>query len=250
MPKVSVIIPTYNREKYIERAINSVLSQTYKDFEILIVDDGSTDHTKKKVLEFGNSIQYIYQKNQGPSAARNKGIQLSQGEYIAFLDSDDCFLPQKLERQLKFIDEHPDCKFQYSWYNQIKVEKNSQKVRTAWTCQNQEHLQYALFKRLFTIRTSTVVVAKECFTKAGLFNKKYLYSQDWDMWLRLANYYYGYCIEEPLSEYYTDHGDNRSSKKVITYHTEIKDSILPLYSWNNKKLKKLDKKYMEITSKY
>jgi glycosyltransferase involved in cell wall biosynthesis len=243
MVRVSVVIPTFNRENYIGRAIESVLNQTYSDYEIIVIDDGSTDQTKQKVLEYGDSIHYIYQENQGPSAARNKGIQLAQGEYIAFLDSDDCFLPQKLERQLAFIDKHPDCKFQYSWYNHIKVGKKIEKVRTPWICKDLEHLQYALYKRQFTIRTSTVLVAKECFTNELLFNNKYLYSQDWDMWLRLANYYYGYCIEEPLAEYYSDHGDNRSSRKVNIYHQEIKDSILELYGWDDHNLKLLEDKY-------
>jgi GT2 family glycosyltransferase len=243
MVKVSVVIPTFNRENYIGRAIESVLNQTYSDYEILVVDDGSTDQTKQKVLEYGDSVNYIYQENQGPSAARNKGIQLAQGEYIAFLDSDDCFLPRKLERQIAFINKHPDCKFQYSWYNHIKVGKKSEKIRTALACINLEHFQFSLYKRQFTIRTSTVLIAKECFTDELLFNEKYLYSQDWDMWLRLANYYYGYCIEEPLAEYYSDHGDNRSSHKVRTYHPEIIESILELYGWDDQKLKMLEDKY-------
>ena len=103
-PKISVIIPTYNRRLSIEVAIKSVLSQSYKEFELIIIDDGSTDKTKE-LIEFidDRRIQYFYQENQGSSVARNLGVEKSEGDFIAFLDSDDCWLEDKLEKQFSFL---------------------------------------------------------------------------------------------------------------------------------------------------
>ena len=105
---VSVIIPTYNRAKYITSAIDSVLSQTYNNIEIIVVDDGSNDSTREVLYRYGNKIRYVYQENLGVSAARNRGIELSKGEWIAFLDSDDVWFPKKLSVQMEHISERPE----------------------------------------------------------------------------------------------------------------------------------------------
>lgn len=246
MPKISVIIPTHNRDKYIEKAIKSVLKQTYKNYEIIVVDDGSTDKTEKIVKRFvkkhPKKVRYIYQKNKGPSAARNTGIKKAKGKYIALLDSDDEFLPKKLKRQIAYIKKRPKCRFLYTWYyNSNKNGKIDSKRRTK-RCRSREALQYKLYTRQFTIRTSTVLIEKKVFEKTGLFNENYWYSQDWDMWLRIANYHRGYCLQEPLAKY-RQHDSNRSSKGVKRYHKEIKKSILKLSGWDNKKLQKLKKKH-------
>ena len=99
MPKISVIIPTYQHADFLGDAIDSVLAQTYKDYELIIVDDGSTDGTREIVAAYGNQIKYIYQDNRGLSAARNTGILASKGEYIGLLDADDVWLPNKLEME-------------------------------------------------------------------------------------------------------------------------------------------------------
>lgn len=246
MPKVSVIIPTHNRAKYMEKAIKSVLNQTYKNYEIIVVDDGSTDKTekiaKKYVKKHKRKVRYIYQKNKGPSAARNTGIGNAKGKYIAFLDSDDEFLPKKLKKQMSFVKRRPNCRFLYTWYyNSNKNGKIDRKRRTK-RYGSKEALQYKLYTRQFTIRTSTVMIEKKVFKKTGLFNENYWYSQDWDMWLRIANYHRGYCIKEPLAKY-RQHGSNRSSKGIKRYHKEIKKRTLKLYGWDNKTLKKMKKKH-------
>lgn len=233
MPKVSVIIPTYNRGRFISRAIMSVLSQTYKDFEIIVVDDGSTDDTKKQVKKFGNQVRYIYQVNKGPSSARNKGISKANGKYIAFCDSDDQFLPDKLEKQMKYIRKNPECRFLYSWYYDIDAQGKVAKKKKPLACKSKQQLQYFLLKRKFVIRTSTVLVYKGCFKKAGKFNEKYWTSEDWDMWLRLAAYYPGHCLEEALSEYWRHHGDNISKLRKKRHHAKIRKSALKLYGWKD-----------------
>lgn len=106
--KVSVIIPTYNLARYINETVDSVLGQTYKNYEIIIVDDGSTDNTKEALSEYGGKITYIFQENQGVSAARNKGIKEAKGEYIAFLDADDLWLKDKLELQIGLMNSNPE----------------------------------------------------------------------------------------------------------------------------------------------
>jgi len=107
-PKVSIIIPTYNQSQYLEEAMESVLNQTYQNIEIIIVDDGSTDNTSEVVKSFDNKIIYIPQKNKGASSARNAGIKKAQGQYVAFLDSDDMWIKNKLEKQIKFIQNNPE----------------------------------------------------------------------------------------------------------------------------------------------
>ena len=117
MPEISVIIPTFNYGKYIERAIDSILTQTYQDFEIIVVDDGSTDNTKEIIRsKKSDKIRYFYQENKGAPAARNKGIVESKGKYIAFLDADDEWLPTKLEKQVdKFQKSSNKVALIYGW---------------------------------------------------------------------------------------------------------------------------------------
>ena len=102
--KVSVIIPTYNRAHLVSEAINSVLNQTYQDFEIIVVDDGSTDETCEKLRPYQDKIKYVYVKNGGAAYARNVGMKIARGKYIAFLDSDDLYYPYKIELQADFLD--------------------------------------------------------------------------------------------------------------------------------------------------
>jgi len=116
VPKVSIIIPTYNYAHFITEAIQSVLSQTFQDFEVIVVDDGSTDNTREVLAQFGNKIRYIYQENRGLSAARNTGILNSSGQYLCFLDSDDSLLPEKLELQVKLLDSKVDVDLVYTWW--------------------------------------------------------------------------------------------------------------------------------------
>lgn len=114
MPKVSVVIPSYNRASRLMEAMDSVLSQRYRDLELIVVDDGSTDETRGIVSTYGNDVVYLYQERRGVSAARNRGIGCAQGDYLAFLDSDDLWLPRKLSTQMRFIHEHPEVQICYA----------------------------------------------------------------------------------------------------------------------------------------
>jgi len=108
MPHVSVIIPTYNRATHISRAIESILTQSYRDWEVIVVDDGSSDHTKQVVQAYGDRVRYVFQSNAGPGAARNLGIRISEGTYLAFLDSDDAWMPEFLAKTVGALDAHAD----------------------------------------------------------------------------------------------------------------------------------------------
>ena len=111
MPRVSVIIPTYNCARFLGKTIDSALRQTYRDFEVILVDDGSTDDTQALMARYSDSVHYVYQSNQGASAARNLAIGHSGGEFIAYLDADDLWSPEKLARQVEYLDTHPTCGF-------------------------------------------------------------------------------------------------------------------------------------------
>lgn len=205
-PLVSVIIPAFNSEKYIADAIDSILEQTYKNLEIIIVDDGSTDNTAETVRRYisiqttdhrPQTIRYIYQENKGPAAARNRGIKEAKGEYIAFLDSDDIWLPEKLELQIRcFLDNNP-LGFIYTGYYAID---ESREVLGMGNIKN--FLKKEVFKKLFlknVISTaSTVMVKKECFDVVGLFDENLAVAEDWDMWWRIIKKYDFYCLSKPL----------------------------------------------------
>lgn len=239
-PFFSIIIPTYNRERFLGRAIKSVLQQSCRDYELIVVDDGSTDRTAKIVKAFGPQVRYVYQKNSGPSEARNKGISLAKGKYIAFLDSDDRFLLHKLKKNKEYLESHPNCHFLYSWYYNEKDGSKRELVRNSKSYKDLNAFRFDLYRRKFTIRTSTAVIKKSCFEATGLFNYKYRYSQDWDMWLRLACYYPGKCQKLPLTVY------RRHVRKIIpagNRHQNIRRTALELYRWNRDTLLRLEKKY-------
>lgn len=248
MVKVSVIIPTFNRAAFLKQAINSVLKQTYTHYEIIVVDDGSTDDTQQAALSYGAKVRYIYQENAGPSAARNTGIKAAKGKYVAFLDSDDCFLPHKLEDQMNFLSKYPSCRFLYSYYYNVDMNGNILKIRKHMPYTTREQFQFLLLTRRFTIRTSTVLVEKSVFDEVGYFESAYKYSQDWDMWLRIAHKYFGRCLKKPLVSYRL-HPTNRSKKSIKIFHPKIYRDTMLLYGWKIQTLHTLQQKYGNESSK-
>jgi teichuronic acid biosynthesis glycosyltransferase TuaG len=193
-PLVTVIIPTYNRAAVIRKALDTALNQTYRNLEILVVDDGSTDETAQVLSEYQNRIRYIYQSNQGPSAARNRAITEAQGKYIAFLDSDDEWLPTKLEKQIAFLESHPDLSF---------VACLSTNERKAYSVYQEPGPQFLKFLRQpFKPNVSRYVVHRECFEQLGLFDTSIHGPEDWEMWLRLLQdgRRFGF-VAEPLMVY-------------------------------------------------
>jgi glycosyltransferase involved in cell wall biosynthesis len=220
-PLVSVIIPTYNRAHLLGRAVRSVINQTFEDFEIIIVDDASTDgtHTLVKSLE-DKRISYIkLYLNQGASIARNVGIQHAQGEYIAFLDSDDEWFPLKLKKQLDvFKDSPPNLGLVYT--KSVTVTENSEKPSIVpLFCGNL--LPFLLVYNYIGL-TSTPLIRKECFSKSGFFDESLPVSEDWDMWIRISQYYECSFVPETLVRYLPQ-ADSiiKSSPRAIKAHKRI-----------------------------
>ena len=200
MPKISVVIPTYNRADLISETLDSVLAQTYRDFEVIVVDDGSTDDTIKLLSKYGQDIRIIGQENQGAGSARNTGIREAKGEFIAFLDSDDLWLPKKLERQIAFLDRNRDL----SWvYTDVEVfdGESGRKLYILGQCSRLyegDILPYLFLKNF--IPSSTLLVRRSIFNEIGAF-KTLPMAQDCDMWLRIAALYPVGLIAEPLARY-------------------------------------------------
>jgi len=230
MSQVSIIIPTYNRATLLKRAINSVLQQSFSDFELIVVDDASTDYTPEVVKKINDSrIKLIqHSKNKGASAARNTGIDLSKGKYIAFLDDDDEWLPEKIERQLAAF-QTADIKIGliYSGYSFVSP-KNNNILKTV-TPEHRGALYPLLLRRNF-ISTVTPLVKKDCFKIAGTFDETLPSCQDWDMWIRISKYFLIDFIPDPLAKIYV-HGDQISAnitprilareKLIEKYHSDL-----------------------------
>jgi glycosyltransferase involved in cell wall biosynthesis len=201
MPKVSVIIPTHNRAGYLGGAIESVLKQTFKDLEVIVVDDNSTDNTAEVVRRFKNRrINYIRKNtNKGPSAARNTGLAAARGKYIAFLDDDDEWVPHKLQKQVELLDKcQPNICGVYS--NRLVLDKSTNRVISASPQTNR--LRGDLLSQLFIgspIHTSTVLIRKRCLDEIGLFDETMSYMEDRDLWIRLSLKWAFEYINDPLS---------------------------------------------------
>lgn len=224
MPKVSVIIPTFNREKVLKRAVSSVLNQTFRDFELIVVNDGSTDGTKSILNKYFN-INVIDQTNQGVSHARNVGILNGCSKFIAFLDSDDEWKPEKLERQMEFFDQHPDamiCQTEETW---IRNGKHANPMK-----KHKKHSGW-IFKEclpLCIVSPSAVMMRKDLFDSVGLFDESLPACEDYDLWLRIAAKYPIYLIDKPLIVKYGGHSDqlSRTVPNLDQYRIEALLKIL------------------------
>ncbi len=202
MPKVSVVIPAYNCEKFISTAIESVLSQTYGDYEVIVVNDGSTDKTDEVLSRYASKIKKIYQPNKGPAEARNTGIANSEGEYVAFLDQDDAWLPDKLRMQVEVMEKNDKLGLVYTDTYVLKdKEFNNANSLCRRSFQIRKPHRGAVLEYLFLgnfIATSSVMVRKECFSEIGMFDPSVVPSEDYDRWLRIAVAYEIDFIDAPV----------------------------------------------------
>jgi len=222
MPKVSVIIPTYNRALLIGRAIQSVLNQSYEDLEIFVIDDGSTDDTERVIKEFQKQDKRIrcirLDENKGAAAARNIGVKSAKGKYIAFQDSDDEWFPEKTEKQVKvFENTPPEVGVVYSDMWRITENKKeyfySPKIMSGNKIKYKQALDYGVRK----IGIQTALIKKECFDKVGMFDEKFPRLIDLELFIRLSKHYYFYHIEEPLVNYFdADKGISSNTESFVT----------------------------------
>lgn len=199
-PLVSVIIPTYNRREYVQEAIDSALGQTYKNVEIVVVDDGSTDQTQEALCNrYGKQIHYFFQDNQGESVARNVAIRRSTGEYIALLDSDDIWLPHKLEQQVAFMEQQPEVGLVAAHILRMNEQGQIQSSKVAYPDQLETRVPLEQILLDSPLHASTLLARRNCINKAGLFRPEIRYGEDWDFCLRLAACYPVGFINEPLA---------------------------------------------------
>jgi glycosyltransferase involved in cell wall biosynthesis len=247
-PLVSIIIPTFNRAEVLSKAIESVLHQTYTNTEIIIVDDGSTDNTQQILNRFNNRILVFSQENKGASAARNRGIQQSRGDIIAFLDSDDLWSPIKLERQVKllttidasvpcclcninlvFVNGRQDSSFNLSWLH--------------------THLEQGLWKNpldvlatRFVLFNQAIAIRREALTQIGQFDECFRYMEDHDLALRLALLGPWAFIKEPLVTWYEGSSGSLTTQ-AKNKQLETAKTIYEMY----KKIVNLSKNTQKVT---
>lgn len=196
---ISVIIPTYNCDKYICEALDSVLDQTYSDYEIIVIDDGSTDTTRAMIANRYPSVRYYYVQNNGVSSARNAGISMAQGELIAFLDADDKWLAEKLEKQAAmFVDETVGLVFTENYFF------NEQGI-SEFTANKKDRLMHGnIVRNIFLnsyVVTSTVMVRKSVFDQVGMFEEELSVAEDDNMWMRIGMKYGIALLDERLVQY-------------------------------------------------
>ncbi|QPJ62903.1 MAG: glycosyltransferase [Candidatus Nitronauta litoralis] len=208
-PRVSVVIPTYNRVEFLEKAVESVLLQTWSNWELIVVDDGSTDDTADTMQGIPQVNFLRFEENKGVSYARNRGIEIAGGEFICFLDSDDQWLPEKLTRQVQWMEKNPECSACYT--DEIWI-RNGVRVNPM-----KKHRKYSgqVFRNclpLCIISPSSIMMRRELFNDIGVFDESLPACEDYDLWLRLTLRNPVHFIDEKLIVKTGGHSDQLSRK--------------------------------------
>ena len=198
-PLVSVVIPVFNGERFLREAVQSVLTQKYSPVEIIIVDDGSTDGTGTVVRGLSETVRYLHQTNQGPAAARNRGIEHAQGSLIAFADADDLWPATKLELQLPYLTKDPAIEI---------VMGRIQQVHLSGTTQAEEFAEPA-----FSVNLGSAVIRKSVFDRVGLFDETMRYSEDVDWFLRAREGGAAIVTIDAVTLFYRQHEENMTRGK-------------------------------------
>ena len=204
-PLISVIVPVFNSARYIKNGLLSILSQTYKNYEIVIVDDGSDDHTREGIEEVKNSFKdrkiiILAQSHKGAGAARNLGLEHAQAELVAFLDSDDLWLPEKLQRTVNIFNSRQEINLVS--HDLIRIYQNGYKEKFLLHRRYNPRADY--FVNLYKsncLVTSTVTVKKSILFKVGMFDEDFPPAEEYDLWLKMAHLVKPYYIKEPLGYY-------------------------------------------------
>lgn len=224
---VSVVIPNYNYARYVGAAIESVLRQTYSPVEIVVVDNGSTDNSLAVLEKFGNKIRLIAQENRGQAGSRNRGVAEAKGEFIAFLDADDLWKPDKLEKQMHCF-EDPEVALVYCSVERVDAELKRLGISTAeksgWLLRDFALSPAAVIQG----GESTAIVRKSALEAAGEFDARLSISTGWDMWRRIACRGKIAAVAEPLT-LYRQHGNN-ASKGLATFEQDTRLKLEKLFS--------------------
>ena len=219
-PLISIIVPTYNRAGYIEEALDSVKKQTFTDYEIIVVDDGSTDNTKE-ILENYSGIRYLLLEHGGIAAARNAAVKAAGGKWIAFLDSDDLWKEDKLQKQVDYLHTHPDCRIVYTEFsNFTEIPEDELDERQKELLQTDDISWYL----------PSALVDARLFDEIGLFDENLMYSEDteWNFRLKFYKTNMNHCINKVLYLRRV-HVSNISNARRELYSTDIRDLALDAY---------------------
>lgn len=235
LPLVSVVIPTFNRANIVTNAIESVLNQTYKNTEIIIVDDGSTDNTRELLLTYKDKIRYVNKTNGGASSARNLGIKQARGEYIAFLDSDDIWLPTKIEKQINVIKENNDMGIVITEIEFIGEagRRNYSRFRRILPY---DGFMFEHFLKNPQITCSCILIRKNILDKVGVFDESLNTGEDIDLMLRILSIFKIAVIEEPLV-FYLKKSDSLSRRLFTGNRVRVFNKIKSYLPLMNKKIK-------------
>lgn len=199
-PKVSVIIPAYNSDRFIRETIDSVLNQTYRDFELIVVDDGSSDRTADIISSYKDRLIYIRKENEGISTARNRGIEIARGEYLAFIDHDDIWFPEFLEEVVAELDKNKEARLCFA--NTYVMDGEKKRTRTLFDiCPPHKGMVFEKLVKGNFIPVITTVIRREVFEEVGLFDPRYRIAEDWDIFLKISKRYPITFIDRPLAEY-------------------------------------------------
>ena len=209
-PKISVIIPTYNQAIYLGAAIQSVLAQTYSDYEVIVIDDGSNDDTETVIKQFGTLVHYFRQENQGLAGARNTGIRRARGSLIAMLDSDDLWLPKFLEKMMGLVTQHPEAVVYYCSARCIDTEGRELHQVLGAPVGNPDNLYQVLLRANYLI-PSTIIMRYSIVVDAGLFDVGFRRLQDWELWIRLMKASHQFCGLTDVLVNYRIHNCNLST---------------------------------------
>jgi glycosyltransferase involved in cell wall biosynthesis len=227
-PLVTVVIPNYNYGRFLPATIDSVLAQTFTDFEVLVVDDGSTDDSVEVLRSYGDRIRWIVQKYSGQSASRNRGLAESRGRFIALLDADDVWLPEKLERQMKLFENRPEVGIVYCGF--WAADASLQRHEAVMPMYQGEVLDRFALEAGAVVRggESTAVIRKACFVDAGEFDPELSIGAGWDLYRRVCCTYQIDAVDEPLV-LYRIHGTN-ASRAADVYARDVRRRLEKMFS--------------------
>ncbi|MDD5633967.1 MAG: glycosyltransferase [Candidatus Omnitrophica bacterium] len=247
-PKVSIIIPAYNKAELTVKTVDSVLRQTYNNIEIIVVDDGSTDDTHQRLISYGDKIVYIHKENGGACSARNLGIKAAKGEYIGILDCDDLYLPEKVEISVKYLEENMEAGFVSTVAYLIDETEQVQGIHCLGRNKGTGWITKKLLAGNF-VCNSTVIVRKSCLDLVGLFDETIFFPADWDMWLRLSENFKAGYINVPLSMYRTTgsylarHLDQSKKEELIVLEKAFKRNTILREYLKNKAVSNVYRRY-------
>ncbi len=201
-PLVSVIIPVYNAAAYVRETVDSALHQAYPNLEVIVVDDGSTEDLSWVAAAYGTRVRYVRKPNGGPASARNLGIRMASGAYLAFLDADDLWEPDKLRAQMDLLLRHPSVGLVYSAMSEIDEQGLLRQPSRGRHARPSGDIAEALFWHNW-VPTSTVVIRKACLEQVGGFDeaRELISVEDYDMWLRIAERHEALYVDQPLARY-------------------------------------------------